>query len=76
MAKLLILGGTSEGRALAEKIATALPKLEVISALAGATNTQPDLPGQVRVGGFGGAIGLAAYLKDQGVSCLIDATHP
>uniref|UniRef100_UPI0004694A75 cobalt-precorrin-6A reductase n=1 Tax=Nitratireductor aquibiodomus TaxID=204799 RepID=UPI0004694A75 len=34
------------------------------------------LPGEVRVGGFGGAEGLALYLKDQRVDLMVDATHP
>jgi precorrin-6A/cobalt-precorrin-6A reductase len=28
------------------------------------------------VGGFGGTAGLAAYLRDEGVDVLVDATHP
>ena len=75
--RLLILGGTAEGRALATA-AEALfgPSLTVISALAGRTRA-PILPaGDVRIGGFGGAEGLAAYLEDEGIDLLIDATHP
>jgi precorrin-6A/cobalt-precorrin-6A reductase len=30
----------------------------------------------VRIGGFGGAEGLAAYLAAERVDCLVDATHP
>jgi precorrin-6A/cobalt-precorrin-6A reductase len=30
----------------------------------------------VRAGGFGGAGGLAAFLRDDGITHLIDATHP
>jgi precorrin-6A/cobalt-precorrin-6A reductase len=33
-------------------------------------------PGEVRIGGFGGAAGLAAYIRDNGVTRIIDATHP
>ena len=29
-----------------------------------------------RVGGFGGAAGLAAFLRDAGITHVIDATHP
>lgn len=29
-----------------------------------------------RIGGFGGALGLAAYLREQGLRAVIDATHP
>jgi precorrin-6A/cobalt-precorrin-6A reductase len=49
---------------------------EVISSLAGRVR-EPRLPdGQVRIGGFGGADGLAAYLVAQRIDVLIDATHP
>lgn len=34
------------------------------------------LPGEMRIGGFGGADGLASYLRDQSIDALIDATHP
>jgi len=30
----------------------------------------------VRTGGFGGADGLAAYLREDGIALLVDATHP
>ncbi len=30
----------------------------------------------VRVGGFGGAVGLAAYLRRERITHLVDATHP
>lgn len=33
-------------------------------------------PGEVRVGGFGGADGLAEWLRTHRVDALIDATHP
>ena len=75
--RLLILGGTAEGRALAEAAEARFgPALTVISALAGRTRT-PVLPaGEVRIGGFGGAEGLAAYLRDEQIGLLVDATHP
>ena len=75
--RLLILGGTAEGRALAEAAAMRFgPSLAVISALAGRTRA-PILPaGHVRIGGFGGSEGLAAYLKDERIDLLVDATHP
>jgi precorrin-6A/cobalt-precorrin-6A reductase len=73
--RVLVLGGTTEGRALAAACAT-LPDLEVISSLAGRTSS-PLLPaGQVRIGGFGGAAGLASYLHDQHIDRIVDATHP
>jgi precorrin-6A/cobalt-precorrin-6A reductase len=72
---VLILGGTSEARALAKLLAER-PGLRVISSLAGRVR-DPALPaGEVRVGGFGGADGLATWLTEQQISAVIDATHP
>ena len=34
------------------------------------------IAGNVRIGGFGGADGLAAYLRERRVALVIDATHP
>ena len=75
--RLLILGGTAEGRALAAAAEARFgPTLTVISALAGRTRA-PLLPvGTVRIGGFGGADGLASYLREERIGLLIDATHP
>jgi precorrin-6A/cobalt-precorrin-6A reductase len=73
--KILILGGTGEGIALAEALQR-LPDIHVISSLAGRV-ANPKLPqGEVRIGGFGGAAGLAAYLTENKIAAIIDATHP
>ena len=72
--RILILGGTGEARALAAELVAA--RVDVISSLAGRV-WQPRLPdGPVRVGGFGGADGLAAFLRAEGITGVIDATHP
>ncbi len=72
--RILILGGTGEARALANRLIDA--GHGVVTSLAGVTQA-PHLPeGEVRRGGFGGAQGLAAYLRDGGFKILIDATHP
>jgi precorrin-6A/cobalt-precorrin-6A reductase len=48
----------------------------VTTSLAGRT-VDPILPvGAVRIGGFGGAEGLASYLREEGFERMIDATHP
>ncbi|MBC2865556.1 cobalt-precorrin-6A reductase [Streptomyces mexicanus] len=74
-AHVLILGGTTEARELAAALA-AHPGVRVTSSLAGRV-ARPGTPaGQVRVGGFGGAEGLAAWLREHGVTALVDATHP
>jgi precorrin-6A/cobalt-precorrin-6A reductase len=73
--RLLILGGTGEARALASEL-DGVAGLEVVSSLAGRV-AEARLPvGQVRVGGFGGADGLAAWLRAAGVDAVVDATHP
>jgi precorrin-6A/cobalt-precorrin-6A reductase len=72
--RILILGGTGEARELAGELTAT--GVDVISSLAGRVR-QPRLPdGPVRIGGFGGADGLAAFLRDEGITHLIDATHP
>jgi precorrin-6A/cobalt-precorrin-6A reductase len=72
MRRVLILGGTAEGRALAED----LSDLPVISSLAGRV-ARPRLPvGEVRIGGFGGPQALARWLAAAGIAAVVDATHP
>ncbi len=74
---VLILGGTTEARRLAERLAAEpLPGLRVTNSLAGRVSAPRTPPGEVRVGGFGGAEGLAAWLREHTVDLLIDATHP
>lgn len=74
---VLILGGTTEARRLAELLAAdAVPGLRVTNSLAGRVAAPRLPPGEVRVGGFGGADGLAAWLREHEVDALIDATHP
>jgi precorrin-6A/cobalt-precorrin-6A reductase len=70
--RVLVLGGTSEARALAALLVT--DGVDVTSSLAGRV-TEPRLPtGPVRIGGFGGVEGLRAALADYDV--VVDATHP
>ncbi|MBI2256623.1 MAG: cobalt-precorrin-6A reductase [Proteobacteria bacterium] len=73
--KILILGGTGEGMALATALA-ARPDCHVISSLAGRVANPKLPPGEVRIGGFGGPLGLADYLRANGIAAIIDATHP
>jgi precorrin-6A/cobalt-precorrin-6A reductase len=75
--RLLILGGTGEAAALARSACGRFgDALHVITSLAGRTGQPGPLPGEVRIGGFGGPAGLAAYLAEQRIDWLIDATHP
>ena len=73
--KILLLAGTAEGAALARQLA-ADPGIELIVSLAGRVNDLPDLPGRLRVGGFGGVEGLTAFLLAEKITRVIDATHP
>jgi precorrin-6A/cobalt-precorrin-6A reductase len=71
--RVLLLGGTSEGRALAARLH---PDVDVISSLAGRV-PDPALPvGEVRIGGFGGVEGMRQWLVDSKVDAVVDATHP
>jgi len=71
--RVLLLGGTAEARALAERLH---PKVDIISSLAGRV-PDPALPvGPVRIGGFGGADGLRDWLVENDVTAVVDATHP
>jgi precorrin-6A/cobalt-precorrin-6A reductase len=72
---LLILGGTTDARALAERLAPR-EDLAVTLSLAGRTLNPAALPVPVRVGGFGGAEGLATFLREHRIAALLDATHP
>lgn len=71
---ILILGGTADARALA--VALAGEGASVTLSLAGVTLTPRDQGVPTRIGGFGGADGLATHLSEQRVELLIDATHP
>ncbi|MFI6208291.1 cobalt-precorrin-6A reductase [Streptomyces sp. NPDC051041] len=72
---VLILGGTTEARRLAAELA-ARPGVRVTTSLAGRVSRPGALDGDVRTGGFGGADGLAAWLRERHVDALVDATHP
>ncbi len=73
---VLIMGGTSEAARLAAVLASSRPDLRVVTSLAGRTEFPAKLPGEVRVGGFGGVSALADYLDAEGFDALIDVTHP
>jgi precorrin-6A/cobalt-precorrin-6A reductase len=75
MKRVLILGGTTEARMLADRLA-ARADLDVTLSLAGRTASPTRQKVPVRSGGFGGAAGLAGYLMSEHIDALIDATHP
>lgn len=69
--RILLLGGITEALAIARRLGP-----RHVYSLAGIGRVPQDLQCQVRVGGFGGAEGLASYLREAGITLLIDATHP
>ena len=73
---ILILGGTREAADLAARLVAANPAARVVTSLAGRTREPAPIASELRVGGFGGVEGLAAWMKDNRVTALIDATHP
>lgn len=73
--RVLILGGTAEASALAKLIAGD-NRFQPTLSLAGRTASPATPPIPYRVGGFGGWEGLAAWIKAEGVSAVVDATHP
>jgi precorrin-6A/cobalt-precorrin-6A reductase len=73
--RVLILGGTTEASELAHLLA-ADPRFEVTLSLAGRTLRPRPQPVRTRTGGFGGPDGLAAWLQQEAIEAVIDATHP
>ncbi|PNG27481.1 cobalt-precorrin-6A reductase [Methylocella silvestris] len=73
--RVLILGGTAEASALAALLADR-PAIAPLLSLAGRTAAPVKAPIPMRIGGFGGAEGLARYIAEERVELLIDATHP
>ncbi|QXH36352.1 cobalt-precorrin-6A reductase [Pseudomonas muyukensis] len=69
--RILLLGGVAEALAIARQLGP-----QHVYSLAGIGRIPQDLACQVRVGGYGGAEGLADYLRAEGIGLLIDATHP
>ena len=71
---VLILGGTTEARQLADVLTAA--GYDVLTSLAGRVSA-PALPvGRVRTGGFGGVDGLSEFLSQHHIGAVVDATHP
>lgn len=71
MKRILLLGGTGDALRLARSLGPAH-----VYSLAGLGRVPGDLECQVRVGGFGGAQGLAAFITAERIELLVDATHP
>jgi len=71
---LLILGGTIEATALANALGEA--GIDGTFSYAGRVERPRRQPLPTRTGGFGGADGLARWLRDNAITHVVDATHP
>lgn len=72
--RVLLLGGTTEASVLAQLLAGA--GIDAVFSYAGRTAAPLAQPLPQRVGGFGGIDGLRSYLEAEGISHVVDATHP
>jgi precorrin-6A/cobalt-precorrin-6A reductase len=68
------LGGTTEASALAAALADR--GVAATLSYAGRVERPKAQPVPIRIGGFGGVEGLEHYLRDHGITNLVDATHP
>ncbi|MGJ4944879.1 cobalt-precorrin-6A reductase [Bradyrhizobium sp. HKCCYLS1011] len=73
--RILILGGTTEASELARLLAGDA-RFQPTLSLAGRTTSPKPQPIPTRIGGFGGVAGLEAWLRDNAIAAVIDATHP
>jgi precorrin-6A/cobalt-precorrin-6A reductase len=73
--RILILGGTTEASAIARALAGDA-RFDPVLSFAGRTRAPVPPPIRWRVGGFGGAAGLAEYVRQGGIQAIVDATHP
>ena len=71
MTRVLLLGGVGDALRLAQRLGP-----EHLYSLAGLGKVPEDLSCRVRVGGFGGAEGLADFIRTEGFDLLLDVTHP
>ncbi|HXZ07081.1 MAG TPA: cobalt-precorrin-6A reductase [Paraburkholderia sp.] len=71
MTRILLLGGTGDALQIARQLGAGH-----VYSLAGLGKVPADLACTIRVGGFGGAEGLARYLQEEDIGLLVDATHP
>lgn len=71
MTAILLLGGVGDALKTAHRLGP-----EDIYSLAGLGRQPKDLACQLRVGGYGGAEGLAAFIREKNIGLLLDITHP
>lgn len=73
--RILVLAGSTEAKALATRLA-ASRQVAVVSSFAGRVKDLSLPAGEVRIGGFGGPVGLARWIVEEQIAAVIDATHP
>lgn len=73
--RVLLLAGTTEAAALARHL-DGRDGVELTASFAGRTSAPRQIASRQRVGGFGGAGGMASYLAHERIDAVIDATHP
>ncbi|MBX8512020.1 cobalt-precorrin-6A reductase, partial [Pseudomonas cichorii] len=71
MKRILLLGGVTEALAIARTLGP-----QHFYSLAGVGRVPTDLTCQLKVGGYGGAEGMAQFIRENDVDLLLDATHP
>ena len=72
--RVLLLGGTTEASALAQRMAQTA--IDAVFSYAGRTDNPIEQPLPTRTGGFGGVQGLADYIAAENITHVVDATHP
>ncbi|MEP5212005.1 cobalt-precorrin-6A reductase, partial [Sulfitobacter pontiacus] len=78
MTHVLLLGGTTEASQLARTLAETWVGAgrRAVFSYAGRTARPAAQPLPQRLGGFGGVAGLVDYLRSEGITHVVDATHP
>ncbi len=77
MKRILVFSGTTEGRELAEWLASEGVIVHVrVATEYGAVVMEPSDRIDVRVGSCGGAEGIAKVIRDSAIDIVVDATHP
>ncbi len=74
MTRALILGGTGDANRLADALSRA--QIDAVYSYAGRTRIPLPHALPTRIGGYGGAAGLAEFIRSEAITHVIDATHP
>lgn len=71
---VLVLAGTTEARQTCDLLMR--QGIQATASLAGRVKRPQILPVPTRIGGFGGVVGLAQYIRENKITHVVDATHP